>query len=85
MKELLALILGLSILAFAYWHLSPKVMEQDKPYLWTPVVCFPDTYMIRKMLPVCRCAGLELPEYQMSVFVCNGFKTDIIYCKFKED
>ena len=28
MKELLALILGLSILAFAYWHLSPKVMEQ---------------------------------------------------------
>jgi len=28
MKELLALIVGLSILAFAYWHLSPKVMEQ---------------------------------------------------------
>jgi hypothetical protein len=28
MKELLALILGLSILAFAYWHLSPKVMEK---------------------------------------------------------
>jgi len=27
MRTILALILGLSILAFAYWHLSPKVME----------------------------------------------------------
>lgn len=85
MKELLALILGLSILAFAYWQIRPQVMEQEKPYLWTPVVCFPDTYMIHKMLPVCECAGLELPEYQMSVFVCNGFKSGVIYCKFKED
>jgi hypothetical protein len=41
--------------------------------------------MIRKFLPACECAGLELPEYQMSVFVCNGFKSDALYCKFKED
>jgi len=85
MRTILALILGLSILAFAYWHIRPQVMEQDKPYLWTPVICFPDTYMIRKFLPACECAGLELPEYQMSVFVCNGFKSGVIYCKFKED
>ena len=82
MRNLIALITGLSILAFAYWHLSPKVRENKE---WQPVICFPETYLIRDMLPVCECAGLELPEYQMSVFVCNGFKTDIIYCKFKED
>lgn len=85
MKELLALLAGLLILALAYWHIRPQVMEQDKPYLWTPAVCFPDTYMIRKFLPVCECAGLELPEYQMSVFVCNLLPEQAIYCKFKED
>ena len=31
MKELLALILGLAVLAFAYWILSPKVMEKPVP------------------------------------------------------
>jgi len=36
MKELLALLAGLAVLALAYWHIRPQVMEQDKPYLWTP-------------------------------------------------
>jgi len=31
MKELLALILGLSILAFAYWQIRPQVMEKPVP------------------------------------------------------
>jgi hypothetical protein len=28
MRNLIALITGLAVLAFAYWHLSPKVMEK---------------------------------------------------------
>jgi hypothetical protein len=31
MRNLIALITGLAILAFAYWHLSPKVMEKPVP------------------------------------------------------
>lgn len=31
MKELLALLAGLAVLALAYWHLSPKAMEKPVP------------------------------------------------------
>jgi hypothetical protein len=31
MRNLIALVTGLAVLAFAYWHLSPKVMEKPVP------------------------------------------------------
>jgi len=66
MKELLALILGLSILAFAYWHLSPKVME------WQPVE-FEDVDKdeLFRIMPEGTCWGVELHELKRSIFYCK--------------
>lgn len=38
MKELLALIVGLAILSFAYWQLSPKVMENPVPNVFEKLI-----------------------------------------------
>ena len=66
MKELLALILGLSILAFAYWQISPKVRE------WQPVE-FEDVDKdeLFRIMPEGTCWGVQICELQRSIFYCK--------------
>jgi len=66
MKELLALILGLAILAFAYWHLRPKVME------WQPVEFEDvDKAELFELMPEGTCWGVQMDELQRSIFYCK--------------
>jgi len=66
MKELLALILGLSILAFAYWNLRPKVME------WQPVEFEDvDKAELFELMPEGTCWGVQMDELQRSIFYCK--------------
>lgn len=69
MKELLALILGLSILAFAYWQISPKVRE------WQPVE-FEDVDKdeLFRIMPEGTCWGVQICELQRSIFYCKNKK-----------
>ena len=66
MKELLALIIGLSILALAYWYLSPKVME------WQPVEFEDiDRAELFELMPEGTCWGVQMDELQRSIFYCK--------------
>lgn len=66
MKELTALIIGLAILALAYWQISPKVRE------WQPVE-FEDVDKdeLLRLMPEGTCWCVELHELKRSIFYCN--------------
>lgn len=66
MRNLIALILGLSILAFAYWHLSPQVKE------WQPVEFEDvDKAELFELMPEGTCWGVQMDELQRSIFYCK--------------
>ena len=66
MKELLALILGLAILAFAYWQIRPQVME------WQPVEFEDvDKAELFELMPEGTCWGVQMDELQRSIFYCK--------------
>jgi len=66
MKELLALICGLAILAFAYWQIRPQVME------WQPVGFEEiDKTELFELMPEGTCWGVQMDELQRSIFYCK--------------
>ena len=66
MRTILALILGLSILAFAYWQISPKVRE------WQPVEFEDvDKAELFELMPEGTCWGVQMDELQRSIFYCK--------------
>lgn len=66
MKELLALLAGLLILALAYWHISPQVIE------WQPVEFEDiDKEELFSLMPKGTCWGVEMEEINRSIFYCK--------------
>jgi len=66
MRNLIALILGLSILAFAYWQIRPQVME------WQPVGFEEiDKAELFELMPEGTCRGVQICELQRSIFYCK--------------
>lgn len=68
MKELLALLAGLAVLALAYWHIRPQVMEKPKPTHSTV-----DWESLGRAIENIegRCVYGEMPEIQFTLYYCK--------------
>lgn len=82
MKELLMLITILALL-FGFGFCSTRASEIE-PVRWAdPEI---DWESFKDAVPLCHCAGVEIPVMQKSIFYCNGFSsTKYLICKYKED
>ena len=81
MKEITFTVIILAIL-FTFGFCSTRASEIE-PVRWAePTI---DWASFKDAVPLCHCAGIEIPVMQKSVFYCNGFEsTRYLYCEFNK-